>query len=63
MHRNNKEISVYLCDKEIECCTFNIIQHHSTSFNIIEQSRTMTQTKTFCFIEAEINNFRNLSMK
>ena len=49
---NNKEISVYLREKQM----FHI-QHHSTSFNImiIQQPRTMIQTKTFCFIEAETN--------
>ena len=27
--RNNKEISAYLFDKQTECCTFKINQHHS----------------------------------
>ena len=36
--RNNKEISAYLRDRHIKCCTFIIIQ----------QSKTMTQTKMFC---------------
>ena len=30
---NNKEISAYLRDKQIECFTFNIIQHHPTTKN------------------------------
>ena len=30
---NNKEVSAYLCNKQIECCTFNIIQHHPTTEN------------------------------
>ena len=33
LKRNDKEISGYLCDKHIECCTFNIIQHHQTTKN------------------------------
>ena len=37
--------SPYLRDKQIECCTFNIIK----------QLIAMTQTKTFCFIEAKTN--------
>ena len=44
LKRNNKAISIYLRDKKIECCTFNII---------IQQAITVTETKTFCFIEAE----------
>ena len=28
---------------------------HSTSFNIIQEPRTMIQTKTSCFIQVEIN--------
>ena len=31
--RINKEISAYLRDKQIECCTFNSIQHHNTTEN------------------------------
>ena len=31
MKRNNNEISDYLRDKQIECFTFNIIQHHPTA--------------------------------
>ena len=31
LKRNNKEISAYLHDKQIECFTFNIIQHHPTA--------------------------------
>ena len=31
--RNNKEISAYLRDKQIERHTFNIIQHHPTTKN------------------------------
>ena len=31
--RNNKGISAYLRDKQIESCTFNIIQHHPTTEN------------------------------
>ena len=31
--RNNKEISAYLRGKQIECCTFNIIQHHPITEN------------------------------
>ena len=31
VERNNKQISVYLCDGQIECCTFNIIQHQPTT--------------------------------
>ena len=31
MKRNNKEISAYLRDKQIECCTFNIIHNYPTS--------------------------------
>ena len=31
LKRNNKEISAYLGDKQIEYCTFNIIQHHPTT--------------------------------
>ena len=30
---------------------------HSTLFNIIQQPKAMTQTKTFCVTEAEINKF------
>ena len=45
VRRNNKEVSAYLRNKQIECYTFNIIQ----------QQRALTQTKTFCFIEAETN--------
>ena len=45
LKRSDKEISAYLRDKQIECFTFNFIQ----------QPRTMIQTKTFCFIEAETN--------
>ena len=33
LKRNNKEISAYLLDKQIECFTFNIIQHHPTTKN------------------------------
>ena len=33
VERNTKEISGYLRDKQIECCTFNIIQHHPTTEN------------------------------
>ena len=33
LKRNNKEISAYLCYKQIECCIFNIIQHHPTTDN------------------------------
>ena len=33
LKRNNKEISAYLRDKQIECFTFNIIQHHSKTQN------------------------------
>ena len=45
---NNKEISTYLRDKQIECFTFNIIQYHP-------KPKTMILTKTFCFIEAQTN--------
>ena len=31
--RNNNEMSDYLSDKQIECCTFNIIQDHPTIEN------------------------------
>ena len=31
LKRNNKEISAYLLDKQTECFTFNIIQHHPTT--------------------------------
>ena len=31
--RSNKEISAYLRDMQIDCCTFNIIQHHPTTDN------------------------------
>ena len=48
VNRNIKEISAYLLDQQIECCTFNIIQHHPTTEN-------NDSDKTFCFIEAEIN--------
>ena len=44
LKRNNEEIPAYLCDKKLNVS-------HSTSFNIIQQPRTMIQTKTFCFIE------------
>ena len=30
---NNKEISAYLRDKQIECFTLNFIQHHPTTKN------------------------------
>ena len=30
---NNKEISAYLRDKQIECFTSSMIQHHSTTKN------------------------------
>ena len=30
---NNKEISAYLRDKQIECFTLNIIQQHPTTKN------------------------------
>ena len=30
---NNKEISTYLYDKQIKCCTFNIIQPQTTTNN------------------------------
>ena len=33
LKRDNKEISTDLHDKEIECRTFNIIQHHPTTDN------------------------------
>ena len=33
LKRNNKEISAYLRDKQIECFTFSIIQHHPTTKN------------------------------
>ena len=33
LKRNNKEISAYLHDKQIEYFTFNIIQHHPTAKN------------------------------
>ena len=33
LKRNNKEISAYLHDKQIECFTFNIIQHHPAAKN------------------------------
>ena len=34
LKRNNREmISAYLCDKQIECFTVNIIQHHPTTEN------------------------------
>ena len=33
VNRNNKEMSAYLCDKQIECSTFNIIHHHPTTEN------------------------------
>ena len=33
LKRKNKEISVYLRDKQIECFTFNIVQHHPTTKN------------------------------
>ena len=31
--RNNKEISANLLNKQIECCTFGIKQHHPTTEN------------------------------
>ena len=33
LKRNNKDISAYLRGKQIECFTFNIIQHHPTAKN------------------------------
>ena len=33
LKRNNKATSAYLREKQIECFTFNIIQHHSTTKN------------------------------
>ena len=33
LKRNNKEISCYLRDKQIECFPFKIFQHHPTSEN------------------------------
>ena len=45
IEKKTKYISAYLRDKQIECFTFNIIQ----------QPRTMIQTKMFCFTEAETN--------
>ena len=33
LERNNKQISAYLRDKQIECITFNIILHHPTTEN------------------------------
>ena len=32
----NKEISVHLNDKQVECFTFNVIQHYPTLSNIIQ---------------------------
>ena len=46
LKRNNKKISAYLCDKQIEC---------PTSFNIIQQPRTMIQTKTL-FVEMALGS-------
>ena len=43
--RHNKDISAYVGGKQIQCFTFNIIQ----------QPRTIIQTKTFCFIETKTN--------
>ena len=37
------------------CVTNKLNVSHSTSFNIIQQLRTMIQTKTLCFIEVETN--------
>ena len=45
---NNREISAYLRDKQIECCTFNVIQHHLTAEN-------NDLDKDVCFIEEETN--------
>ena len=33
LKRNNKEISAYLLDKQIECSTFNIVQHQPITEN------------------------------
>ena len=33
LKRNNKEIFAYLGDKQIECFTFNLIQHHPKNEN------------------------------
>ena len=41
LKRNNKELCAYLRDKQIECRTLNIIQHHP------KKATTMVQTKTF----------------
>ena len=50
LKRNRKEISAYLRDKQIECFTFNIIQHHPATKN-------NDSDKDVCFIEAETNKF------
>ena len=33
LKRNKKKISAYLRDKQVDCFTFNIIQHHPTTKN------------------------------
>ena len=50
LKRKNKEISAYLTDKQIECFTFNIIQHHSTIKNNDLDKDVLLQ------VEAETNN-------
>ena len=47
LKRNNKEISAYLCEKQIKCCTFKINQHHPATEN-------NDTDKDALFIEAEI---------
>ena len=46
---DNKEISAYLRDKQIDCFTFSIIQHHPTTKND-------DSDKTFHFIEFHVFN-------
>ena len=31
--KNNKEINAHLREKNLECCIFNIVQHHQTFVN------------------------------
>ena len=33
IERNNKEIIAHLRDEHLECCIFNIFQHHQTFVN------------------------------
>ena len=46
LKRNDEKIFAYLLDKQIECFTFNIIQHHT-------QMKTITQQASFASLRQE----------